>query len=56
MTALTTEALGVCLATQRRYSEARPLLQASYDSLRQSQGEDNIRTRKVFVHLENLPN
>ncbi len=55
MTALTDEALGVCLTTQHRYADARPLLQTSYDSLRQSQGDANIRTRRVLAYLENLP-
>jgi serine/threonine protein kinase len=43
--ALANSALGECLAMQQRYNEAEPLLIASYESLRNSQGSANPRTR-----------
>lgn len=44
MTALTRGALGECLAAQKNFAEAEPLLLASYESLTLSQAGDNPRT------------
>ncbi|MET0650798.1 MAG: protein kinase [Pyrinomonadaceae bacterium] len=44
MTALTRGALGECLAAQKKFAEAEPLLLASYESLTLSQAGDNPRT------------
>ncbi|MFL6334767.1 MAG: protein kinase domain-containing protein [Pyrinomonadaceae bacterium] len=43
MTALTEGALGECLTAQQKYTDAEPLLLASYDSLVHSQEGDNPR-------------
>jgi serine/threonine protein kinase len=42
--AIANSALGECLITQKRYPEAEPLLQESYDALSKSQGAQNPRT------------
>jgi tetratricopeptide (TPR) repeat protein len=44
MTALTKGALGECLTIEKRYDEAEALLQASYNDLKTSQGDQNPRT------------
>jgi eukaryotic-like serine/threonine-protein kinase len=51
MTALTKAALGECLTGQKRYDEAEPLLRDSYESLKNSQGADNPRTKLVLQRL-----
>ena len=43
--ALANSALGECLAIEQRYNEAEPLLVGSYESLKNSQGANNPRTR-----------
>ena len=40
--------LGECLMAQRRFSEAEPLLQQSYEDLKTSQGENNPNT--ILAH------
>ncbi|MBK8465910.1 MAG: protein kinase [Chloracidobacterium sp.] len=47
-------ALGECLATQRRFDEAEPLLVESYESLKASQGDGNPRTLLARNRLSNL--
>jgi serine/threonine-protein kinase len=55
MTALTRAALGECLAAQKKYSAAEPLLLASYESLAHSQaGADNPRTALAKRRLAEL--
>ena len=49
--ALAQGALGECLATQRRFSEADPLLVDSYNNLAQSLGKTDPRTRAALKHL-----
>ena len=53
MTAQTKGALGECLIDQKRYSEAEPLLQNSYNDLKASQGE-NPRTILARQRLTRL--
>jgi serine/threonine-protein kinase len=52
--ALANSALGECLTIQQRYSEAEPLLVASYESLKNSQGTHNPRTRLALQRLVEL--
>ncbi len=52
--ALAKSALGECLATQRRFDEAEPLLLASFESLKNSQGDKNPRTLLAQRRLVNL--
>ena len=51
MTALTEGALGECLTTQKRYDEAEALLVASYNDLKESQGEQTPRTVEALQRL-----
>ncbi len=48
--ALANDALGECLTTQGRY-EAEPLLLQSYESLKSSQGANNLRTQLALQRL-----
>jgi hypothetical protein len=43
--------LGECLATQRRFSEADPLLLDSYNNLAQSLGKSDPRTHAALKRL-----
>jgi eukaryotic-like serine/threonine-protein kinase len=52
--ALANGALGECLALQQRYNEAEPLLLASYETLKNSQGANNPRTRLALQRLVDL--
>ena len=52
--ALANSALGECLSMQQRYREAEPLLVASYESVKNSQGTDNPRTRLALQRLVDL--
>jgi serine/threonine-protein kinase len=47
-------ALGECLTIEKRYQEAEPLLRDNYDSLKNSQGVSNPRTRISLQRLVNL--
>ena len=49
--ALAEGALGECFATQRRFSEAEPLLVDSYNNLAQSLGKNDPRTHAALKHL-----
>jgi hypothetical protein len=49
--ALAQGALGECLATQRRFPEADPLLVDSYNNLAQSLGKSDPRTSAALKHL-----
>jgi hypothetical protein len=51
MTALTKGALGECLTTQKRFDEAESLLVASYNDLKESQGEQTPRTVGALERL-----
>lgn len=51
-TAFTEGALGECLATQKRYAEAEPLLVESYQGLKAAQTEKNPRTIEARQRLE----
>ena len=53
-TALAKGALGECLLTQKRYAEAGPLLEESYNNLRATQGPDNPRTLLARHRLDLL--
>ena len=52
--AIAKSALGECLTTQKRFAEAEPLLTESYNNLRNSQGEENPRTRLAKSRLDKL--
>ena len=52
--ALANGALGECLTIQERYGEAEPLLVGSYESLKNSQGANNPRTRLMLQRLIEL--
>jgi len=52
--ALAQGALGECLTLEHRYSEAQPLLVASYESLQRTQGSDNPRTKMAQQRLATL--
>ncbi|MBK8467516.1 MAG: serine/threonine protein kinase [Chloracidobacterium sp.] len=52
--ALADRALGENLMIQKRFAEAEPLLKASYESLRLSQGKQNPRTVLARVSLDKL--
>jgi eukaryotic-like serine/threonine-protein kinase len=52
--ALANSALGECLMIQERYGEAEPLLLGSYESLKNSQGTNNPRTRLALQRLVEL--
>lgn len=52
--ALAISALGECLTIQQRYNEAEPLLVWSYESLKNSQGANNPRTRLALQRLVEL--
>ncbi len=54
MTALTRGALGECLTILKRYDEAEPLLLASYQNLKDSQGPTNPRTKIALQRLVTL--
>jgi eukaryotic-like serine/threonine-protein kinase len=49
--AVANSALGECLTTQKRYKEAEPLLLESYESLKNSQGANNPRTKLALQRL-----
>jgi serine/threonine-protein kinase len=51
---LTNSALGECLTIEKRYNEAEPLLLASYESLKSSQGASNPRTQIALQRLITL--
>jgi serine/threonine protein kinase len=52
--ALANSALGECLTIEKRYNEAEPLLLASYESLKSSQGASNPRTQIALQRLVTL--
>src|SRR4029077_19179502 len=52
--ALANSALGECLTIQERYGEAEPFLVGSYESLKNSQGASNPRTRLALERLVSL--
>jgi len=52
--ALANSALGECLTIEKRYNEAEPLLLASYESLKSSQGASNPRTQIALQRLITL--
>jgi hypothetical protein len=52
--ALANSALGECLTIQQRYDEAEPLVVGSYESLKNSQGTNNPRTRLALQRLVEL--
>jgi len=52
--ALANSALGEYLTTQRRYTEAEPLLLESYEALKTSQGVTNPRTQLALQRLITL--
>ena len=52
--ALANSALGECLTIEKRYNDAEPLLLASYESLKSSQGASNPRTQIALQGLINL--
>jgi tetratricopeptide (TPR) repeat protein len=52
--ALANSALGECLTIQERYQEAEPLLVGSYESLKNSQGANNPRTRLALLRVVDL--
>lgn len=52
--AYTAGALGECLLSQRRHTEAEPLLVESYNDLKASQGEQNPKTREARRRLAAL--
>ena len=52
--ALANSALGECLTIEKRYNEAEPLLLASYESLKGSQGASNPRTQIALQRLITL--
>jgi tetratricopeptide (TPR) repeat protein len=52
--ALANGALGECLTIEERYGQAEPLLVESYESLKNSQGANNPRTRLVLQRLIEL--
>jgi serine/threonine protein kinase len=52
--ALTNSALGECLTIEKRYHEAEPLLLASYETLKSSQGASNPRTQIALQRLITL--
>src|SRR5205814_7193683 len=52
--ALANSALGECLTIEKRYNEAEPLLVGSYESLKNSQGANNPRTRLALERLVSL--
>jgi tetratricopeptide (TPR) repeat protein len=54
MTALTRGALGECLTERNRYDEAESLLIASYNDLKESQGEQTPRTVEALKRLARL--
>ncbi|MBV9008161.1 MAG: serine/threonine protein kinase [Verrucomicrobia bacterium] len=54
--ALAQGALGEFLTLQKRYGEAEPLLVASYEGLRHSQGADNPRTKLAEQRLVEFSN
>jgi serine/threonine-protein kinase len=49
--ALANSALGECLTIEKRYDEAEPLLLASYESLKSSQGASNPRTQIALQRI-----
>jgi serine/threonine-protein kinase len=49
--AVANSSLGECLAIQKRYAEAEPLLLGSYEALRSSQGAANPRTKSALQRL-----
>jgi serine/threonine-protein kinase len=53
-TALAQGALGECLTTQHRFTEAEPLVLQSYNDLLRSQGSDNPRTRLAKTRVHDL--
>lgn len=53
-TAMTRAVLGECLTAQKRFEEAEPLLIESYNDLKMSLGEQNLRTLAVGQQLVNL--
>ena len=53
-TALTQGALGECLTTQKRYAEAEPILQDSYSTSKNVQGEKSPLTLEAVRRLVTL--
>ena len=53
-TALAQGALGECLTSQHRFSEAEPLVLQSYNDLLRSQGPDNPRTTLAKTRVRHL--
>jgi eukaryotic-like serine/threonine-protein kinase len=54
LSALARSALGECLATQKRFAEAEPLLLDSYQTLKKSQGATNPPTQIARQRLVTL--
>ncbi len=54
LTALAKSSLGENLTIQKKYAEAEPLLQESFENLKQSQGAENPRTLLAKSRLEKL--
>ena len=54
LSAFSISALGECLATEKKFAEAEPLLRESYESLKNSQGENNPRTILAYNRLVRL--
>jgi hypothetical protein len=54
LTALTKSALGECLMTQKKFTEAETLLTESFESLKKSQGTENPRTVLAQNRLNRL--
>lgn len=54
LTAISQGALGECLTSQKRYAEAEPLLQRSYETLKAAQGEQGPSTLEAKRRLVTL--
>ncbi|MEQ1922598.1 MAG: tetratricopeptide repeat protein, partial [Pyrinomonadaceae bacterium] len=54
MIALAKSALGECLTTRKKFTEAETLLLESFESLKQSQGAENPRTVLAQNRLDAL--
>jgi serine/threonine-protein kinase len=52
--ALANSALGECLALQKRYAEAEPLILDSYNSLKTNQGDKSLRTQEALRRVVKL--
>jgi len=50
----TSSALGAALAAQGRFDEAEPLVLDAYQRLRETRGEDDVRTRQAMARITTL--